>query len=136
MIYFKQTKLLNYLEPRISYNKGKVLGISKWRKNVLGRDKNKCQNCFNAIIDIHRNRNSRNEAHHIIPRYHGGKNTISNGITLCIFCHDYFDLMYFRFGLDYYELIKKKSAEQRVKEVRELMEEQYTKYLLNIILNY
>ena len=136
MIYFKQAKLLNYLEPRLNYNQGKVFSITKWRKEVLARDKNKCQNCFNAIIDIHRNRKSVNEAHHIIPRHHGGKNTINNGITLCSFCHDYFDLSYFRYGLDYYEVIKKKSAEQRIREVRELMEEQYTRYLLNIILNY
>jgi|GEM_PF-6834014 predicted restriction endonuclease len=133
MIYFKQTKLLNYLEPRLSYNKGRVLSITKWRKEVLAKDKNKCQNCFNAITDIYRHRKSSNEAHHIIARHHGGKNTINNGITLCRFCHDYFDMMYFKYGMDYFDIIKKKLKEKRVEEVRDLMLRQYLNHLLNII---
>ena len=135
-MYPKQTKLLNYLEPRLNYSQGKVFGIAKWRKEVLIRDRNKCQNCFNAIKDIHRNRKSRNEAQHIVPRHHGGKKTLSNGITTCTFCHDYFDLMYFNHGLDYYEVIKKKPPEQRIREVRKLLEKRYYRHLLNIILNY
>ena len=135
MIYFKQTKMLNYLEPRLNYNQGNILGLAKWRKEVFARDKNKCQNCFNAIIDIYRNRKNKNEAHHIIPRHHGGKNTQNNGITLCIFCHDYFDLMYFRYSLVYYDVIKKKSAEKRIEEVRDLMHKHYMNHLLNIIVN-
>ncbi|MEK6984708.1 MAG: HNH endonuclease [Nanoarchaeota archaeon] len=82
MICFKQTKLLNYLEPRLGYNQGKVFSIAKWRKGVLARDKNKCRNCFNAITDVYRHRNPSNEAHHIIARHHGGKNALNNGITL------------------------------------------------------
>ena len=132
---YKQCRLLNYLEPRMSYNEGKAFGTAKWRKEVLARDKNKCQNCFNAIKDAYRNRKTRNEAHHIIPRHHGGKNTADNGITLCTFCHDYFDLMYFRHSLVYYDVIKKKSAEKRIEEVRNLMQKHYLNHLLNIITN-
>ena len=135
MIYFKQTRLLNYLEPRLSYSQGKVFGTAKWRKEVLAKDRNRCQNCFNAIKDIYRNRVICNEGHHIIPRHHGGKNTLNNGITLCQFCHDYFDKMYFRHGFDYFEVIKKKSAEQRFEEVRKLMHKHYCSYLINVITN-
>lgn len=92
-MYSRQCKLLNYLEPRLSYNQGKVLGIAKWRKEILAGDKNICQNCFNVTKDIYRNRKPKNEAHHIIARVHVGKNTLNNGITLCTFCHDYFDYM-------------------------------------------
>ena len=132
---YKQCRLLNYLEPRMSYNEGKAFGTAKWRKEILGRDKNKCQNCFNAIKDDYRNRKAQNEAHHIIPRHHGGKNTFNNGITLCTFCHDYFDLMYFRHSLVYYDVIKNKSAEKRIEEVRNLMQKHYLNHLLNIITN-
>jgi predicted restriction endonuclease len=135
MIYFKQTKLLNYLEPRLRYSQGRVFGIAKWRKEVLARDRNKCQNCFNAIIDIYRRRKPSNEAHHIIARHHGGKNTLNNGITLCKFCHDYFDLMYFRHGFDYFDVIKKKPAEKRIDDVRDLMRKYYFSYLINAITN-
>ena len=135
MIYFKQTKLLNYVEPRLNYNQGKVFGIAKWRKEVLAKDNNKCQNCFNAIRDIYRNRKISNESHHLIPRHHGGKNTLNNGITLCAFCHDYFDLMYFRYGFDYFDLIKKKSTEKRIEEVRDLMHKHYLNHLINVISN-
>ena len=134
-MYRRQTRLLNYLEPRSKYNEGKPFSVAKWRKEVLARDKNKCQNCFNAIIDPYRSRKSRNEAHHIIPRHHGGRNTLSNGISLCVFCHDYFDYMYFRYSKDYFEVIKSKGVEFRIEEVRRMMYVHYINYLLNIIQN-
>jgi 5-methylcytosine-specific restriction endonuclease McrA len=132
----KQTLLLNYLEPRSNYNSGKALSLVKWRKEVLGRDSNICKNCFNAIKDIFRRRCYSNEAHHIIARRHGGKNTLNNGITLCKFCHQYFDHMYSKFGYDYFEIIRKKSTEQRIRKIRELMRKRYTRHLLNIIFNW
>jgi predicted restriction endonuclease len=132
----KQARILNYIEPRVSYNHGKSFGLAKFRKLTLKKDNNQCKNCFNAVKDMYRSREVINEAHHIIPRHHGGRNTISNGITLCTFCHDYFDMMYFKHGLDYYEVIMKKTAEKRIKEVRDLMEKHYVRYLLSIILSW
>lgn len=130
-MYPKQTRLLNYLEPRISYNKGQILSLSKWKKEILTRDKNKCKSCLNEINDIFRNRNFQNEAHHIIPRHHGGKNTLGNGVTLCRFCHNYFDLMYFRYGLDYHDIKIQNTNEQIINEVKRLMHRRYHAYLLN-----
>ena len=128
-----QCKIVNYIEPRLTNNKGKTYSLTTWRKKILARDKNVCQNCFNAVKDIFRNRIYPNEAHHIIARRHGGKNNLKNGITLCAFCHNYFDYMYGRYELDYYEIIKHKTTEQRIKEVRKLMKERYLRYLLRII---
>ena len=128
-----QCKIVNYLEPRLSYNKGKTYSISTWRKKVLARDKNVCQNCFNAIRDLFRARKYPNEAPHVIARMHGGKNTLNNSITLCKFCHHYFGYMYVRYGLDYFEVIKRKNTETRIKEVRELMRKRFIRSLLRII---
>ncbi|QTA79211.1 HNH endonuclease domain-containing protein, RRXRR domain-containing [Desulfonema limicola] len=47
---------------------------------ALMRDDYKCQNC--------NKKNIRLEAHHIIPRSMGGKDTIKNLITLCESCHE------------------------------------------------
>ena len=68
----KQSKLPNFTEPRINYNSGNVLQIAKWKREVVKRDKNKCQNCFDSIQDGFRNRKFPHEAHHIVPRHHGG----------------------------------------------------------------
>ena len=48
------------------------------KKRTLKRDNNKCTNCeYNLVLD----------AHHIIPVCGGGKDTLSNLITLCPNCH-------------------------------------------------
>ena len=124
---------MNYLEPRVKYNYGRVYNLSKWRKLILTRGNHKCQNCFNSIKDIFRGKIFPNEAHHIIARRDAGKNTLNNGIILCVFCHNYFDNMYGKHGLDYFEVISKKTTEQRIKEVRKLMKKRYIRYLLKII---
>lgn len=102
-----QWKLQNYLAPDLTYSEGIAYSKFKWRKLVLDRDKNRCQNCFNTIKDIFTNQAYSNEAHHIYPRRHGGKNTLKNGITLCKYCHAHFDYMYARYGKDYYKIIQK-----------------------------
>lgn len=129
----KQSRILNYTEPRCNYNKGAIYNIAKWRQKVLARDKMQCQVCLNSIKDIHRNRKIRNEAHHIIPRHHGGKNTLSNGVTLCTFCHDYFDYSYFSRGIDFFEITKAKDKEGITKEVRKMIGKIYVHHLLNIL---
>lgn len=50
------------------------------RISCLLRDNYTCQHCGK--------RNGRLEAHHIIYREHGGKNTLANLLTLCECCHD------------------------------------------------
>lgn len=129
----KQARIVNYLEPRLGYNKGKTYCLSTWREKVLEKDKNECRNCANSIQDEYRKRKTVNEAHHIIPRRHGGRNTVNNGITLCQFCHDYFDEVYGRYDLDYYEVLRKIHPLRRIIEVRILMRKRYESYLLNII---
>lgn len=51
----------------------------EWGKAVKERDNFRCAECG----DI---RNL--TAHHILPCYQGGKNILSNGITLCLSCHE------------------------------------------------
>ncbi|MFH1052848.1 MAG: HNH endonuclease [Candidatus Woesearchaeota archaeon] len=131
----KQAKLLNYVEPRISYNSGEICGLAKWRKLVVERDKGKCQNCFNSVKDWLRKRNFSNEAHHIIPRHFGGRNTLNNGITLCKFCHHYYDLMALRFGYDYFEIIKSMDAGERINQVRQLMKKRFLRFLSGLFTN-
>ena len=129
----KQSRILNFIEPRSNYNGGEHYNIAKWRQKVLARDKKQCQICTNSIKDVHRGRKIRNEAHHVIPRYHGGKNTLNNGITLCTFCHDYFDYMYFMHGHDYYEITRSKEKEGIMKEVKIMADRNYVHHLINII---
>ena len=129
----KQSRILNYIEPRCTYNKGTIYNIAKWRQKVLARDKKQCRICLNSIKDSHRDRKTRNEAHHVIPRHHGGKNTLSNGITLCTFCHDYFYYSYFIHGLDFFEITNAKRKEKIIKEVQEMIDKNYVHHLLNII---
>ena len=128
----KQSRLLNFTEPRSQYNDGEHFHIAKWRKKIVERDKD-CKNCDNSISDPHRNRKIRMEAHHVIPRHHGGRNTINNGITLCTFCHDYFDYMYFVYGMDYFQISNQISKEQRINEIKRMMDTAYFHHLLNIV---
>ena len=130
----KQCRILNYVEPRLFYLQGEELSLYKWRKEVLKRDKNRCQHCFDSIKDVFRSRKFSHEAHHIIARTHGGKNTLNNGVTLCKFCHPYFDMMYLAYGFDYFEVINKKPIEKRLKEVRSLMKKRFINHLRKIIL--
>lgn len=129
----KQTLILNYLEPRSMYNKGRNFSLSKWRKKVITRDKDRCRNCFNTVKDRFRKCKFSNEAHHIVPRKHGGKNTLANGVTLCKFCHQYFGFMYDKHGLDYYQIIKKRNADVRLEQIRKLMSRRYIRHLARIM---
>ncbi|MFH1317307.1 MAG: HNH endonuclease [Candidatus Woesearchaeota archaeon] len=128
----KQAKLLNYVEPRINYIAGDAFSVSTWRKRVLEKDNNRCQNCFNSIIDWIRGRKFSNEAHHIIPRHHGGTNTVNNGITLCKFCHHYYDLMALRYGYDYFEIIQSMDAGERINQVRQLMKKRFLRFFSDL----
>lgn len=135
----KQARLLNYVEPRANYNDGISMSIGEWRKKIIARDNNKCQNCFNVVKRIFKGKKLNNikkhinQAHHIIPRHHGGRNTMNNGITLCRFCHYYFDRMYFAYGMDYWQVIGKKSRKERMIEIKKLLVKNYKNRLLNII---
>lgn len=129
----KQARIVNYLEPRLGYNEGRSCCLSTWRKKVLEKDDNLCKNCANSIKDEYRKRKIVNEAHHIIPRRHGGRNVVQNGITLCQFCHDYFDEAYSKYNLDYYEVLRKMNPLRRIIEVRILMRKRYESYLLGLI---
>lgn len=127
-----QWKLLNFIAPALTHGNGLVFSKYKWRKLVLARDKDKCQNCLGAIKDVYLGRNYSNETHHIYARRHGGKNTLENGITLCKFCHIYYDWMYWKYDKDYYEIIEKKPREQRINEVRQMM---HNRYLIHYLAN-
>ena len=120
---FVQEKLLNYLEPRINYQKGRAYSIDKWRGKVLERDSAKCQNCLNTIHDSLNERRPRLEAHHIIPRSEGGRNTLANGIALCSFCHYYIGQAYLNHGLDFRQLEAIRSRVQRISESRKALRE-------------
>ena len=121
----KQSKLLNYLEPRLKYNEGTHYSLAVFRKKVLARDTATCQNCYDNVQDLYRQRKNVSEAHHIVARRHGGRNTLNNGITLCNWCHDYFDYLYWRVGEDFYQVLQKKSRGQRIREVRRLIKKRF-----------
>jgi 5-methylcytosine-specific restriction endonuclease McrA len=129
----KQCRIINYLEPRLRYHRGEALSKYAWRKKVLARDRNRCRNCSGSINDDYRKKRFPLEAHHIIPRRHGGRNTLRNGVTLCRFCHNYFDLMYRMTGRDYHEIRKKETKKKILDEIRELMRYRYFHYLLRRI---
>ncbi len=127
----KQSRLLNFMEPRINYNSGVSFSLAAWKRRVAERDKNTCQICMNRVADSFRNRKFSNEAHHVVPRHHGGKNTLKNGVTLCKFCHHYFDFMYFAHGLDYHQITKSSKKEEILDEVVKLMKKRYFRHLLS-----
>jgi ATP-dependent DNA helicase RecQ len=58
-----------------------------WAKEVKKRDNYTCQYSLN---DKYRKHDGPIEAHHIQPIRKGGKNVLSNGITLCKYCHAQF----------------------------------------------
>lgn len=132
----KQSRLLNFLGERVHYTTGKTYSLSTWRKKVISRDNKKCQHCSDTVVDMFRSRRFSHEAHHIIPRKHGGRNTLNNGITLCKFCHMYFDHMYRKHGRVYYEILCGTAHRERIKEVNKLMRMMYLRHLLRVIRDY
>lgn len=79
-----QPKLFND-EPACSEKNYTNLGL--WANAVKQRDNFTCQY---SVGDIYRKHDGPIEAHHILPKSYGGKNVISNGITLCKNCHAQF----------------------------------------------
>ncbi len=65
----------------------KVYERDIWAKEVKKRDNYTCQYSLN---DEYRKHDGPIEAHHIQPLRKGGKNVLSNGITLCKACHAQF----------------------------------------------
>lgn len=128
-----QSKILNYMIPGINYNSGRSYDLGKWRKMIIKRDNNRCQNCYGLVEDRLRNRKFSNEAHHIIPRSHGGRNTLNNGITLCRFCHNYFDVMSLQHGQYYFEIIKNKDKDVRIEEVKRLLRRRFLNFYKGLI---
>ena len=51
------------------------------RRKVIARDKHKCRFCLSEL---------NLKVHHLTPVTLGGKDTLSNLITLCQKCHDFF----------------------------------------------
>jgi predicted restriction endonuclease len=124
---------MNYLEPRVDYHKGKVKSKYSWRKRILERDDNVCRCCKGAVKDEFRKRQFSLEAHHIIPRRHGGLHIVKNGVTLCKFCHNYFDYTYSKVGLDYFQIMNKKTSLEIVAEVKRLLKRRYLLHLRRTI---
>lgn len=52
------------------------------RPDVLKRDHFACRDCGKQRS------NHQLEAHHVLPRKHGGEDRITNLVTLCTYCHD------------------------------------------------
>jgi hypothetical protein len=129
----KQSLLLNYQKPRLDYQLGKEWSLGTWRKKILLRDRFSCKNCKNEIYDFYRRRGKRLEAHHIIPRMHGGKNTTNNGVTLCNFCHNYVGYVYARYGVDFKQLARNKKRGDRIMEAKKILKYSYLRFLRNII---
>ena len=121
------------MEPRARYHRGESVTLYSWRKNVLERDKNKCQCCDGEVKDKFRNRRYSLEVHHVIPRKHGGRNTLNNGVTLCRFCHNYFDYMYTVTSQDYFEILKMKSRAEIIYGVKKLLKKRYQHHLLRCV---
>jgi len=53
----------------------------EWADRVKNRDNYVCRECDEQCTRM------TTEAHHILPKKKGGKNTLDNGITLCKSCH-------------------------------------------------
>lgn len=69
------------------YSEKKYNNQYSWSEAVKKRDNYICQY---SIGDKYRKHNGPVEAHHIFPKEYGGKNVVSNGITLCKNCHAQF----------------------------------------------
>tara|TARA_Y100000310_G_scaffold340944_1_gene438450 strand:- start:1721 stop:1906 length:186 start_codon:yes stop_codon:yes gene_type:complete len=52
----KQARILNYVDSRLNYTSGQTYKTSKWKKQILERDKDKCRSCFNVVKDRFRKR--------------------------------------------------------------------------------
>lgn len=84
MINKKQQKLF---DDKALYSEIKYLNQGSWAEAVKKRDNYVCQYSIN---DKYRKHDGEIEAHHIFPKSYGGKNVVSNGITLCKNCHAQF----------------------------------------------
>jgi hypothetical protein len=51
---------------------------TEWMSAVLSRDRFCCVDCC-SLLEI--------QAHHIVPKSQGGRDTLANGKTLCLDCH-------------------------------------------------
>jgi len=72
--------LFKYLSSNIN-NEHEFSNRLSWGIAVKNRDNYICKKCNHY--------SKKNKAHHKIPVYQGGKNILSNGITLCDKCHIY-----------------------------------------------
>ena len=71
--------LLKFIAEFNFNDEHEFLSRAAWSKAIRKRDNNICQKC--------KVKDSNSQAHHIIPIYQGGKNILSNGVTLCPNCH-------------------------------------------------
>lgn len=56
----------------------------KLRKQIKERDKDRCRECG---LKVGKETGLEGHVHHIIPKSHGGQDTLDNLITLCLICH-------------------------------------------------
>src|SRR5690625_3474587 len=70
--------------PKVTYKRRKPVRrkrnnfSKKVRQEILERDDYKCQQCGGRGTQIH----------HVMPRGRNGRGVVTNGLTLCDFCHD------------------------------------------------
>lgn len=62
-----------------------ALSHVEWAAIVKHRDDWTCQECGATVGEVG---TKHIHAHHITPKYRGGKNTVENGTTLCEGCHN------------------------------------------------
>lgn len=74
-------------DDKSTYSEKRYDDQYSWSKAVKERDNYTCQY---SLDDKYRKHDGSLEAHHIFPKKYGGKNVISNGITLCKHCHAQF----------------------------------------------
>jgi 5-methylcytosine-specific restriction endonuclease McrA len=129
----KQSKLEHYDHPRRNLGKGREFSHSAWNKKILEKDKFRCRICKNKTYDMYRNNKPRLEAHHIIPRRFGGKNTIKNGITLCDNCHKYIEYKSNKDNNDFIDIIKQ-DKKKLTKECKVHIKMRYLNRLKQVIL--
>ena len=71
-VYFNRFRLR--LNCRMTRSKKEYICVTAWKRAMLRKYPYKCQVCsYDKIV----------EAHHILARVFGGKNTIRNGVLLC-----------------------------------------------------
>lgn len=75
---------------------------NQWRLLVKQRDNYICGRCNKQLSRLPR---CGAHAHHIIPRAEGGVDTIDNGVTVCISCHQNIHQNLLK-GKGYFEALK------------------------------